>query len=105
MAAHEDEALRITRLATKEGEDVTLDHLTGVGADRLAYVSIDWRGEVTTGIYVRNLAQIEAWGYTLSDVEQIVTAAKATPGDEFHDDEQEDEGEDFQPDEFEADED
>lgn len=36
-----------------------------------------------TGTASRYLAQIEAWGYPLSEVEQIVTAAKVTPGDEF----------------------
>ncbi|MGE3449634.1 MAG: ParB/RepB/Spo0J family partition protein [Microbacteriaceae bacterium] len=40
-----------------------------------------WRNPTSTA--GRYLAQIEAWGYALSDVEQIVTAAKVTPGDEY----------------------
>lgn len=43
-----------------------------------------WRNP--TSAACRYLAQIEAWGYALSEVEQIVTAAKVTPGDEFEDD-------------------
>jgi len=50
----EDGTERLSRLATKDGEDLTVDHLTGVGADRVAYVTVDWLGEIRTSIYVRN---------------------------------------------------
>ncbi|MEO5536047.1 MAG: ParB/RepB/Spo0J family partition protein [Pseudolysinimonas sp.] len=54
-----------------------------------------WRNPSSTA--GRYLAQIEAWGYALSEVEQIVTAAKVTPGDEFDaEPESDDEGEDVE---------
>lgn len=54
-----------------------------------------WRNPTSTA--GRYLAQIEAWGYALSEVEQIVTAAKVTPGDEFDaEPEADDEGGDFE---------
>lgn len=42
---------------------------------------------------MRYSGQIAAWGYALSEVEQIVVDAKATPGDEP----ESDEAEDFDP--------
>jgi len=54
-----------------------------------------WRNPPPTA--GRYLAQIEAWGYALSEVEQIVTTAKGTPGDEFDGDpEGDDDGEEFE---------
>jgi ParB family chromosome partitioning protein len=40
-----------------------------------------WRNPSSTA--VRYIAQVAAWGYLLSDVEQIVVEAKTTDGDEF----------------------
>jgi ParB family chromosome partitioning protein len=44
---------RLTDLTTKEGADVTVEHLTGVGKDRHAYLVWGWNG-LTTTLYVHN---------------------------------------------------
>lgn len=55
-----------------------------------------WRNSSSTA--VRYFGQIAAWGYPLSDVEQIVLDAKTTEGDEHDEAEAEDdETEDFDP--------
>jgi ParB family chromosome partitioning protein len=53
-----------------------------------------WRNPSSTA--VRYFAQLAAWGYPLSEVEQIVVDAKTTPGDE-HDEPEGDDAEDFDP--------
>jgi ParB family chromosome partitioning protein len=44
---------RLTDLTTKDGADVTGEHLIGVGKDRQAYVVWGWNG-LTTTVYVHN---------------------------------------------------
>jgi ParB family chromosome partitioning protein len=51
----------------------------------LATGTYTWRNPSSTA--VRYFAQIAAWGYPLSEVEQIVVEAKITEGDEFDEDE------------------
>jgi ParB family chromosome partitioning protein len=44
---------RLTDLTTKDGADVTAEHLVGVGKDRQAHVVWGWNG-LTTTVYVHN---------------------------------------------------
>jgi ParB family chromosome partitioning protein len=44
---------RLTDLTTKDGADLTDEHLVGIGKDRQAYVVWGWNG-LTTTVYVRN---------------------------------------------------
>lgn len=44
---------RLTDLTTKDGADVTAEHLVGVGKDRHAYVVWGWKG-LTTTVYVHD---------------------------------------------------
>ena len=44
---------RLTDLTTKEGADLTVEHLVGVGKDRQAYVVWGWNG-LTTTVYVHD---------------------------------------------------
>ena len=50
----------------------------------LATGTYTWRNPSSTA--VRYFSQIAAWGYPLSEVEQIVVAAETTVGDEFDED-------------------
>ena len=63
----------------------------------LATGTYTWRNPSSTA--VRYFSQIAAWGYPLSEVEQIVVDAKTTAGDEFDEDDSPDadepEGSDF----------
>ena len=51
----------------------------------LATGTYTWRNPSSTA--VRYFSQIAAWGYPLSEVEQIVVDAKRTAGDEFDENE------------------
>jgi ParB family chromosome partitioning protein len=49
----EKDAARLSDLTTKDGDDLTVEHLAGVREDRLAHVQWGWQG-LTTTVYVRN---------------------------------------------------